>query len=103
MHDALNGTDADAELCRDLLDAFALEARGTDPFLDALWCTWPAQGLALCPGSLQSGLDPLADHRAFELGKYATHLKHGFAGHGRGIDALLVEVQIDALGLEIRQ
>lgn len=61
MHDALNGTDADAELCRDLLDAFALEARGTDPFLDARWYAWLAQNLALRPNSPALRVELLPD------------------------------------------
>jgi hypothetical protein len=43
----------------------------------------------------------LADDGAFELGKDAHHLKHGPAAWGRHIYPLLMQVQIDAFGVQI--
>jgi hypothetical protein len=54
-------------------------------------------------GPAQTGHDALADHRAFELGKYAQHLEHGPAGWCRCIEALLVQEQVDALGVKFAQ
>jgi hypothetical protein len=103
MYDTLHGADADAQLAGDLLDALALTARRSDSSLDYLGRTGSAEGLALSPRTLESGPNPLANHCPLELGEHATHLEHGLAGHGRGVDALSVQVQIDALGLQIGQ
>jgi len=40
-------------------------------------------------------MDPFLNNRALELGKYAEHLKHRLAGRRRGVEALLVQVQLD--------
>jgi hypothetical protein len=54
-------------------------------------------------GSAQAGHDPLSDHRAFELGEHTQHLEHRPAGRRRCIEALLVQEQVDALGVEFAQ
>src|SRR5262245_54922723 len=53
----------------------------------------PAELLALLHRSLEPGVDPLADHTAFELGKRAGDLKHKPPGRGRRVDRLLIEVK----------
>jgi hypothetical protein len=55
--------------------------------------------LALFYGPLKPGMDSLADHAALKLGKGAGNLKHKLSGRRRGVDQLLVEVQINATGL----
>jgi hypothetical protein len=51
---------------------------------------------------LLGGLAPtLPQHRALELGEDAHHLEHRLAGRGAGVEALLVQVQIDALGMQL--
>ena len=50
---------------------------------------------ALGLGPRHAGHHALADDRALELGKYAEHLKHRLAGRRRGVEALLVQVQLD--------
>jgi hypothetical protein len=40
------------------------------------------------------------NHRALELGKYAHHLKHRLAGRGRGVEALLMQEQVDPQGVQ---
>jgi hypothetical protein len=103
MHSALHGADADAQFGGDLLDTFALSTRRSDAFLDDLGRARPAERLALCPRALDAGANALADHRAFELGKYPAHLERRLAGRGRGVDALLMQIQIDRLGLQVRK
>jgi hypothetical protein len=46
---------------------------------------------------------PLPDHRALEFGKHAHHLEHGLARRGRRVETLLVQVEIDVLGVELGQ
>lgn len=90
MHDTLHGTDTDAQLTGDPLDALALTAFGSDPGLDDLGRTRSPKGFALCPRTLESGTHPLANHGPLELGKHAAHLEHRLAGGGCGVDPLLV-------------
>jgi hypothetical protein len=54
-------------------------------------------------GPAQAGHHPLADHRAFEFGEDAKHLKHRPPGRRRRIETLLVQEQIDALGMELAE
>ena len=55
-----------------------------------------AQNLAVGHRSLQASVDALSDHRTLELSKGTRNLEHQFAGWCGRVDALLVEVQIDA-------
>src|SRR6516165_4215317 len=97
---ALHRAGADAALTRDLAYAFAatqmrldvLFKRGIDPR--------PAELRALCDSALKASVDALLDHAALKLGERAADLKHELAGRRRGVDRLLVEVQIDAAGLQ---
>jgi hypothetical protein len=52
---------------------------------------------------LRPAHDPLANHRAFELGKHTQHLEHRSAGRRRRVEALLVQEQVDALGVEFAE
>jgi hypothetical protein len=54
-------------------------------------------------GPAQAGHDAFADHRAFELGEHAQHLEHGPSGRRRGVEALLMQEQVDALGVEFAE
>jgi hypothetical protein len=42
------------------------------------------------------------DDRALELRKDTKHLKHGLAARRRGVDALLMQEQIDTGGMDFR-
>jgi len=60
---------------------------------------WPTDGLtalgALGLGPRHAGQHTLADDRALELSEDAEHLKHRLAGRRRGVEALLMQVQLD--------
>jgi hypothetical protein len=56
--------------------------------------------LALLHGPLKASSDTLADHAALKLSKRARDLKRQFAGRRGGVDRLLVEVQVNAAGLQ---
>src|SRR6185436_1843498 len=51
----------------------------------------------------QTGVDAIADHAAFKLGEHAAHLKHRATRWGRGVERLLVEVEIASNGLKFVQ
>jgi len=55
-----------------------------------------------CARALKPGANPLADHHPFELSKHPAHLEHGLASRCGGVDALMMQVLIDAFGLQIR-
>jgi hypothetical protein len=57
----------------------------------------------LAPRSRETSLDPLDNHRALELGKDAHHLEHRLSGWCAGVDTLLVEVEIDTLGVQFAE
>jgi hypothetical protein len=63
----------------------------------------PAQFLALRPGPPEPRLHPFHDHGPLELGEHAEHLQHGLVGRRRGVEPLLVEVEIDAPGSQLAQ
>src|SRR5262249_14195220 len=60
----------------------------------------PTELLPLCDRALKASVDALTDHAAFKLGKSTADLKHELACRGGGVDRLLIEVQIDAAGLQ---
>src|SRR5262249_46592436 len=83
-----------------LQDAFA----GAQLSLDALFKrgidSRPTELLALCDRALKASVDTLPDHAALKLGERAADLKHRLACRCRGVDRLLVEVQINATCLQ---
>ncbi len=71
-------------------------------------CAWPASPLALrsCPYALPGPpalCQPPADHGAFELREDAHHLKHRLAGWRRGVEALLMEHEVDSERAQLGQ
>ena len=97
--DPLNGAGANAARHGGLQDARAFAQMTQDSPLCRGVDLGPAELFALLYGPLKPGIDSLADHAALELGEGARHLKHQLAGGCRGVDRLLIEVQIDAAGL----
>jgi len=96
----LHRAGADATLTRDLAHAFA----GAQLRLDALFDGWidfrPTKLLALCDRPLEASVDAMPDHAALKLGKGTADLKHQLACRCGRVDRLLVEVQVDAAGLQ---
>jgi hypothetical protein len=56
---------------------------------------------ALIAGASDPGEHALADHGPFELGRDAHHPEHRPAGWRRGVQALLMQEKIDALGVKL--
>ena len=46
---------------------------------------------------------PLSDHRPLKLSEDTEHLEHGAARRGGRVEPLLMQEQIDALRMEVRQ
>ena len=51
--------------------------------------------LSLTLGPRHARANAFHDHRSFELGEYAHHLKQRLAGRRGRVDTLLVQVEID--------
>ena len=51
----------------------------------------------------QAGHYSLPNHGALELGKDAHHLEHRPAARGRGVQPLLVRVEVNLLGMKLGQ
>jgi len=62
-----------------------------------------AELLSLVPGPPQAGAHPLLDHRSLELGEHAHHPEHRLAGRRSGVEALLVEEQVDPQRVQLGQ
>ena len=54
-----------------------------------------SQSFAICTSFDQTSGHTLADHLPFELRKYARHLEHRFSCRCRGVQPLLMQVEID--------
>ncbi len=52
---------------------------------------------------LSPGIDPLPDDGSLELREDPAHLEHGFASRGRGVDPLLMEVQVNSKRVQFCQ
>jgi hypothetical protein len=96
-------TDPHAKVARNTADACALVAHCADSsdlgrigMLKAL----AAELRSLLPRARQAGPDTLADHCMLELGEHGHHLEHGAARWRGRVEALLVEEQVNAVGLE---
>src|SRR5262249_7417440 len=97
---ALDGAVADAALARDLAHALAEAQLSLDTLFDGGIDLRPTELLPLCDRALKANVDALTDRAAFKLGKSTADLKHELACRGGGVDRLLIEVQIDAAGLQ---
>ena len=51
----------------------------------------------------QARSDALLDDAALEFGKHAQHLKHRFPGRCPGVEALLIQEEIDASAISVRR
>src|SRR5439155_27299760 len=91
--DPLHRRDVDAKLLGKNPHARAPRSRQslTDSFLQRRGYRRPTKTLPLAPGPRKSGADAFLNHGAFELGKYAHHLKHRLAGRRRGVEPLLAQ------------
>jgi hypothetical protein len=97
----LHSRDPAAELHRNLKLAESLDAQFTNVRLDGSGHGWPPEGLTLRSGAAKAGVDALYDDGSLEFGEDTCHLKERFAGSGRGVDLLLMQVQADPLLLQL--
>jgi hypothetical protein len=58
--------------------------------------------LSFAHGSAQPRADPFLNHRPLELGEHTHHLEKRLAGGCRGVEALLVQVQINLERVDVR-
>jgi hypothetical protein len=76
--------------CERRLQCIRLRGRKPRPASYAIGCMCPRQASA----------DTLTNHRPFKLREDANHAEHRFAGWRTGIVRLLMQVEIDARGIE---
>src|SRR5262249_44840278 len=60
----------------------------TDSFFECRGNWRASEAFTLTPGPRKPGADSFCNHRPFEFGKHAQHLKHRLAGGCRGVEAL---------------
>ena len=98
--------DAQAHLSRDATDADAMGPQRQcllHLLRLALFHRPPAKLFAFSTRTGEASHDALTDHGMLELGEYTEHLEHRAAGWCCGVQALLVQEQIDALGMKLGQ
>lgn len=100
-NDSLHRADADPRHLCGLVDAVPGCPQAAYTRLGRRVKFGSAQRFPLRAGACEAGVHALDDDGALELGEDPAHRKHGFAGGGRRIDILLVQVQADALLFEL--
>jgi hypothetical protein len=63
----------------------------------------PTKLLSLRPSTGQPSHHVLSDHCSLELCEHAEHLEHGSAGGSGCVEPLLMQEEINVLGVEVRQ
>ena len=101
--DALRNTDTNTNGLGRLHDASAADKESAHRFFFTPRYRWAPQTLARRSRSRQARLDALDNHRALELGEDPNHLKHRLASRRRRVDPLLMQIQIDALGMQFAE
>ena len=62
-----------------------------------------AEALAFTPGPRKAGPHTFLNDGALKLGKHTEHLKHGLAGRRCGVEALLMQEQVDSQRMQLGQ
>jgi hypothetical protein len=75
---------------------------GLDTFLKFGRYPWTAKLFAFVLGPPKPGADSFCDHGPLKLGEHAHHLKHCLTARRRGVQALLMQEQIDVEGMQFR-
>jgi hypothetical protein len=89
-----HGADAALELGRCSLDADAIAQRPQDCSGLVVVDLGASECFALGPGALETRMDAHPDHRPFEFGKCTDDLEGQFAHRRRGVDILLIDVEV---------
>ena len=98
--DPVNCAGADAEGLGRFEDARAGRQLLLDALHNGIGDRSTPQPFPLAPRPRKTRFDPLDNHRALELGKHTEHLKQRLSGWRAGVEPLLVQVDIDALGVQ---
>jgi hypothetical protein len=101
--DALHDADADANGLGSLYNPSAADEEPPHRLIFTSRYHQTAQALPRCPRARQAGSDALDNYGALELGEHTHHLKHCLAGRGGRVDPLLVQLEIDPLGMQLAQ
>jgi hypothetical protein len=75
----------------------------TDSFFECEGNWGPPETLSFTSSPRKPGADSFCNHRPFEFGKHAQHLKHRLAGGCRGVEALLAQEQVDLQRVQLGQ
>ena len=63
----------------------------------------PAELRPLGLRTRKPGSDPLSDNLPLKFGKHAHHLEQRFTGGRRGIDRLVMQIEIDPYGMKFAE
>jgi hypothetical protein len=101
FHNSLNGPNTDSEFTGDLPNTLSCGSLALHCLLYGFRNLGSTQRLPLGLGTFQARPDPLLDHGALEFGKDAHHLEQGVTAWRRRIHPLLVQIQINALRMDV--
>src|SRR5215472_13219087 len=105
--DPLHGAGINAEALGDSTDTFTgaltLVQGGLNMLFKLGGYARPPKLFALVLGAPKPGADSFCDHRPLKLGEHAKHLKHGLPARRRGVQALLMQEQINVQGMQLGQ
>jgi hypothetical protein len=91
----VNRSGADAKCFSRFEDSRASRQLLADAVDNCLAHRTTTKPLPLCSGARQPGIDPASDHRSLELGECASYLVEQASCRRRGVDVLLIQVEID--------
>ena len=100
IEDPLNDAGAEPQRFADPVNTVAFGPQFQNARLDRAPYTASPQLCALGLCARETSIDALPNDTPLELGKHAEHLEHRLARGRRGVEALLMEKQIDAFVLE---
>src|SRR6516165_11441475 len=101
LHSGRINTKALGNATHTFTSAPTLVQGGLDTLLKLSRYARPPKSFALVLGPPKPRADSFCDHRPLKLGKHTHHLKHGLAARRRGVQALLVQEQVDAKGVQL--
>ena len=99
----MNRAGAATKFLRRFEDARAGRQLRSDALDDIAFHRTTPKSLSLRSCPRKARFDTLDNHRPLELGKDAHHLEHRLARWGAGVETLRMEVEINALGVNLSQ
>jgi hypothetical protein len=100
LRNALHSTGTYTNFAGNFVDAFTCSQLVLDALFNLLAYARPTQRLTGFYGPSKASVDALTDHRTLELSERAGDLEHEATGGRRGVNGLLIAIQVNAASLQ---